>query len=423
MPFQPDEMTLSTLKGFVDRLARFHKSQPQPITWPPKRAWCQEAIAQALGFPNFHAAHTALSTPLPPPSQSWRLKVDERSSFNRALARTVKDGETSILIPHTTLLSHLVLFAAEAERKKVLEDLHAQAPCFWIQGPLALPSKASDNSLTIGPHQGWNSLFNTFSPTASAGELVELTASLMHKMGPDNAVWSGRAISLLTGILFSLVYRRDHHDLRLDLEVLREHLILENIQKLSKRRDLPPKILQPVRSYLRSLPGYQENLPQSQVTLEQHGFLQMQFTQALTSLEAPAALQLKANLHIQLARGAEESTTALSLLLKDWMDREGFGVLILDGMRAESSLFDWLVEHMANLTQRGKAVVVATGGLAELPDDHTRIRLMGRIESAVCLGASIEMERARQGMQLHTRLDTKAAQAEATPTTIAPRSP
>ncbi len=151
----------------------------------------------------------------------------------------------------------------------------------------------------FGPQE--TKLSNTMNPfiAGSAGGLTEMLVSLMDEGGGDNAMWQGRAISLVSSIMMALVYLRDNSGLLLDVDVIREHLILDQIQKLAKRRDLPPNILQAIRSYLRSLPGYKENVAgpqQSETALDQHGYLQMQFTKILGSLSDTYGYIFRTNL-------------------------------------------------------------------------------------------------------------------------------
>lgn len=149
----------------------------------------------------------------------------------------------------------------------------------------------------FGPQK--NKLSNTLNPfsTGSAGGLTELLVGLMDEAGGDNAMWKGRAISLISGVMFALVYMRENEGFLLDVDQIRDYLILENIQKLAKRRDLPPNILQSIRAYLRSLPGYQEAAPkQSETVMDQHGYLQMQFTRILGSLSDTYGYIFRTNL-------------------------------------------------------------------------------------------------------------------------------
>ena len=58
MPFQPAALDERTLKAFVDRLI---KSSRNTSAVALKRAVAQETVAHMLGFPNWHAASTAVS--------------------------------------------------------------------------------------------------------------------------------------------------------------------------------------------------------------------------------------------------------------------------------------------------------------------------------------------------------------------------
>ena len=144
-------------------------------------------------------------------------------------------------------------------------------------------------------------LSNTLNPfiSGSAGGLTELLVGLMDEAGGDNAMWKGRAISLVSGIMMALVWLRDNEGLLLDVDQIRKYLILEEIQNLAKRRDLPPNISEAIKSYLVSLPGYNPNAPngkQSETANDQHGYLQMQFTKILGSLSDTYGYIFRTNL-------------------------------------------------------------------------------------------------------------------------------
>src|SRR3546814_10316631 len=82
---------------------------------------------------------------------------------------------------------------------------------------------------------------------------------------------------------------RDQHLIDLNVSEIRDHLTLKRIIDLadqSKFPDMRPDIRKSIKSYLSSLPGFQEEkgYKQSQTTLDQHGYLEMQFTKILGSL-------------------------------------------------------------------------------------------------------------------------------------------
>lgn len=140
---------------------------------------------------------------------------------------------------------------------------------------------------------------NTLNPfiTGSSAGLTELLVGLMDEAGGDNAMWKGRAISLISALLSALVWLRDNDGLLMGVELIRDYLVLEKIQALSKRSDLPVTVITSIKSYLRSLPGYDESSPkQSETVLDQHGYLQMQFTRILGSLSDTYGYIFKTNL-------------------------------------------------------------------------------------------------------------------------------
>jgi intracellular multiplication protein IcmO len=149
----------------------------------------------------------------------------------------------------------------------------------------------------FGPQE--KKLSNTLNPFSSGGSggLTELLVSLMDDSGGGD-MWKGRAISLISAIMMALTVMRDNKELLLDVDAIREYLILDNIIKLYKtRRDLPNHIRSALRAYLLSIPGFQESAPkQNDTVLEQHGYLQMQFTKLLGSLSDSYGFIFKTNL-------------------------------------------------------------------------------------------------------------------------------
>lgn len=149
----------------------------------------------------------------------------------------------------------------------------------------------------FGPQE--KKLSNTLNPFASGGSggLQELLVSLMDDGGGGGDMWKGRAISLISAIMMALVHLRDQKEILLDVDIIREYLILETIINLNKRSDMPPHIKDAIRGYLVSLPGYVDGQPkQNETVLEQHGYLQMQFTKLLGSLADQYGFIFKTNL-------------------------------------------------------------------------------------------------------------------------------
>ena len=147
------------------------------------------------------------------------------------------------------------------------------------------------NLMTGHPGKGQGFLSHTLNPfaTGSSNNLTQLVVGLMDEVGGDGAMWKGRATAMLTGVMRALTWMREEGRVELDVDVVRRHIHLGAIVDLADpaiHPDMPPDIRVSVRSYLGSLPGYREERrhKQAQVTLDQHGYLEMQFARILGSL-------------------------------------------------------------------------------------------------------------------------------------------
>lgn len=132
---------------------------------------------------------------------------------------------------------------------------------------------------------------NTLNPfsTGSADGLTQMVVSLMDDTGGDGAMWKGRAQAMFTGVMRALTWLRDQGLIDLNVSEIRDHLQLKRIIDLANQdhyEQMPVQIRKSIKSYLSSLPGYKESqgYNQSQTTLDQHGYLEMQFTKILGSL-------------------------------------------------------------------------------------------------------------------------------------------
>lgn len=101
-------------------------------------------------------------------------------------------------------------------------------------------------------------------------------------------MWTGRATTLISCLIPALVHMKKQEEIStIDAFIIKEYLVFENLFKLYKnRRDFPHEIRNGLKSYLLSLPGFQENQPkQSDTTMEQHAYLQMQFSKCLNDIK------------------------------------------------------------------------------------------------------------------------------------------
>lgn len=150
---------------------------------------------------------------------------------------------------------------------------------------------------------------NTMNPFAmgSAAVLTEMIVSLMGDSGGGDDMWKGRAVSLMTALMMTFTRLRDEGYLTLNVDVIRKLLGLPQIVSLYYGREihvgeagtagevhltnyqLSKKARNAINSYLDALPGFswqkaQEGKDQAQTTMDQHGYLFMQFTRPLGEL-------------------------------------------------------------------------------------------------------------------------------------------
>lgn len=106
----------------------------------------------------------------------------------------------------------------------------------------------------------------------SAGSLTEIVVGTMWNDDTMGQMWKGRSISLVSAVLFALVWERDHQGLPLSLARLREAIDLRALHNRSQNLDLPQNCRSALEAYLRSLPGYVSIETMTATAIEQHTY-------------------------------------------------------------------------------------------------------------------------------------------------------
>ncbi|HLB42390.1 MAG TPA: TraM recognition domain-containing protein [Gammaproteobacteria bacterium] len=146
-------------------------------------------------------------------------------------------------------------------------------------------------------------LSNTMNPfcNGSSSMLSQLVVSMMDQgtQSADGDMWKGRAIVFVEALMKVLVYMRDKGKILLDANTIRNYFELPRLEAIGIDRmfprdnqepvslaDTPDLILEPIKNYLKNLPGYDPSKKgkQSSQVLEQHGFITMQLTRVFGSL-------------------------------------------------------------------------------------------------------------------------------------------
>lgn len=153
----------------------------------------------------------------------------------------------------------------------------------------------------IGPQE--YKLSNTLNPfaTGSSGMLSNLVTGMMDSgsSSGDGDMWKGRAIAFVEALMKVLVAMRDAGYILLDANTIRNYFSLDRLEAMASDKtfirdgqyaismdNMPDVILEPIKNYLSTLPGYQPERKGKQVSqvFEQHGYITMQLTRVFTSL-------------------------------------------------------------------------------------------------------------------------------------------
>ena len=144
---------------------------------------------------------------------------------------------------------------------------------------------------------------------ASSGMIIELITGLLDDSGSSGDMWKGRCILFVATLTRPLCYLRDKGHLHLSAETYLQYLELGELEKLvyEPEKQFPnldveqfTKVLDPLRSYINNIPGYNqkyfaEKKQQEQKTLEQHGYITMQLGRVFNDLNYNYAHIFKAD--------------------------------------------------------------------------------------------------------------------------------
>ncbi|AOG03116.1 TraM recognition domain-containing protein [Bosea sp. RAC05] len=231
-----------------------------------------------------------LGTDLVTGRQAWLTNDDCRQHF--LVLGTTGAGKTETLIgfvANALTWSSGCLFCDGKGDVSLFAKLYMLARRFGREDDvLVLNFMTGNRDIGAG---GWGMMSNSLNPfsTGASDSLTQMVVSLMDDAGGDGGMWKGRATAMFTGVMRALTYLRDQNVVDLNVGTIRDYLNLKRIIDLAsvkKNPDLPGHIRKSLQSYLTSLPGYVEEkeYKQAQTTLDQHGYLEMQFTRIMGSL-------------------------------------------------------------------------------------------------------------------------------------------
>lgn len=113
---------------------------------------------------------------------------------------------------------------------------------------------------------------------STSNEIIDIIDKEL-ALSQSNAMWHGRALSLLIPIVNSLVWMRDFDNKTLTPQIIADSLYLNKVRELSETDILPKDFREKIYNYLISLPCYDINLDinakQSETAIEHHLYMQI----------------------------------------------------------------------------------------------------------------------------------------------------
>lgn len=145
--------------------------------------------------------------------------------------------------------------------------------------------RRSDAGLEANKPHG--ATYNPFS-SGQATDLTEMMLAFWDQTS-NGAMWTGRAMAMLTAILRPLTWLRDEGKIQLNAGVVRDHMDIRTLIDMTegeKYPGMPVSVSRGARSFLTSLPGFaqERGAKQARTTLDQFEYLALPFRHALSYL-------------------------------------------------------------------------------------------------------------------------------------------
>lgn len=223
--------------------------------------------------------------------QVWASDNDDRTHSN--IFGTTGSGKTELI--HTIIASQLVrnsgAIVVDAKGDITLyERICRLARRFGRDSDVLCITFAIGNKDQNLPQENKNT--NTFNLmlNTSSGMLIELLSGLLDGDGGSDDMWKSRAIAFIGALTQPLVFLRDRQEIELAPATYIDFMELPEIERFvydnKYSYDGFEEIIKPLRSYLTTLPGYNQNQigNQAQQTNEQFGYITMQMTRSINDL-------------------------------------------------------------------------------------------------------------------------------------------
>lgn len=281
MPFSPQEMTPSTLKGMVHRLQKKLAELPQPSSWPPKQSVCQEWIARALNFQNWHEAIEVTQNKTTPHPQSDEFDAHPQNSEQKPahpFLRIFSEHKPTFNIYQSTFF-----IMDESLLTSLFESCQTPHTLLIKNHPLTEQHHHSISIFTVSLLEWWLARFQI-------SDIPHLADMLLYGMGEENPMWKNRTLSMCSIALEIEFFKRKNQPTLapLSLKEIPSICQLESLIQCAQDQTFPFETLEKLNHYLFSIPDYSNHIKSpSQTTLQMHGYLEGQVSRIWKNVFIP----------------------------------------------------------------------------------------------------------------------------------------
>jgi intracellular multiplication protein IcmO len=305
--------------------------------------WIVAAVAVLTHLPHARHRHLPMRLPVAAGIRDRNDPLPGRRAFRKAagiihIGNAVEFENQELWSSRTDELAHGLMIGTTGAGKSVAligmsanyigigggliyADAKASPTLAWDIAAIAFRCGREDDLLVINYMTGNRTVTgvsstrtsNTANPftSGSADSCVQMLSSLIKEPEGDNAVFGERALSMITATLYGLVALRDAGHIDLGVGTIRDALTLDRLEQICQdpRIAYRPVAREAIRQYLLSLPNYKP--PDKRIKMEprsnpprpmfgpdgepvlepiaeqattQHGYAQMYFTRAMSSL-------------------------------------------------------------------------------------------------------------------------------------------
>lgn len=147
-------------------------------------------------------------------------------------------------------------------------------------------------------------------------------------------MWVRRSQNMMACVIHALMHERDIHKKIISKDDIRSNLLFDRLVEIECDQKLPERVREMVKNYLQSLPNFQYGLAKDQnaATMDNHGFLQMQWSRLFHELPSglrPFRHAQYQNIVIHISTNNAKNLSAYEII-RNWMNRYHAGLLVFD---------------------------------------------------------------------------------------------